>query len=52
MMFMLPFASDFLLIVSLADILTLKNTNLMLVDLEFDSFYLKQCCNRIQCFVF
>ena len=48
MMFMLPFASDFLLIVSLADFLTLKNMNLMLVDLEFDSFYLKQCCNRIQ----
>ena len=40
MMFMLPFASDFLLILSLADIMlmTLKNINLMLVDLEFDSF--------------
>ena len=39
-MFMLPFASDFLLIVSLADfmLVTLKNMNLMLVDLEFDSF--------------
>ena len=40
MMFMLPFASDFLLILSLADfmLMTLKNINLMLVDLEFDSF--------------
>ena len=52
MMFMLPFPSDFLLIVSLADFLTLKNMNLMLVDLEFDNFYLKQYYNRIQCFVF
>ena len=31
MMFMLPFASDFLLIVILADFLTLKNVNFMLV---------------------
>ena len=52
MMFMLPFASDFLLIASLADFLTLKNMNFMLVALEFDSFCLKQCYNRIQfCFL-
>ena len=40
MVLMLPFASDFLLIVSLSDfmLVTLKNINLMLVDLEFDSF--------------
>ena len=39
-MFMLPFASDFLLIVRLADfmLMTLKNMNFMLVDLKFDSF--------------
>ena len=48
MMLMLPFASHFLLIVSLADFLTLKNMNFMFVALEFDSFYLKQCDNRIQ----
>ena len=45
MMFMLPFASDFL-----ADfmLVILKNMNFMLVVLEFDSFYLKQCYNKIQ----